>query len=95
MKHIITNVICLFFFHLGLQAQPEVQAWGNLRGIRVEGQLMRFESSIRVVGADWTQERATARERNWTQYRRTGDLQTINTRIDSLFFLEQVSMGKK
>lgn len=95
MKHLITSILCLFFFNIGLQAQPEVQAWGNLRGIRIEGQLMRFESSIRVVGADWTQERATARERNWTRYSRTGDVQTIKTRIDSLFFLEQVRAPKK
>lgn len=95
MKHLITSILCLFFFTIGLQAQPEVQAWGNLRGIRIEGQLMRFESSIRVVGADWTEERGTARERNWTRYSRTGDVQTIKTRIDSLFFLEQVRAPKK
>ncbi len=32
-----------------LIAQPEVMAWGNLTGIRVEGQLMEFESNLRVV----------------------------------------------
>lgn len=95
MKHIITSTLSLFLFSLCLQAQPEVQAWGNLRGIRIDGQLMRFESSIRVIGADWTQERRTARERNWTRYSRTGDAQTIKTRIDSLFFLEQVSSPKE
>ena len=72
-------------------AQPEVQAWGNLRGIRINGQLIRLETSLRVVGKDWTTERATARERNWTRYFRTGNVQTVITRMDSLFFTEKVS----
>lgn len=72
-------------------AQPEVQAWGNLRGIRTDGQLFRFETSLRLVEEGWAEERATARERNWTRYERTGDVQTVHTRMDSLFFVEKVT----
>lgn len=34
---------------LKVSAQPEVMAWGNITGIRVEGQLMELESSLRIV----------------------------------------------
>lgn len=38
-------------------------AWGNLTGIRVDGQLMQFESSLSVVEKGWMNYNATARER--------------------------------
>jgi hypothetical protein len=38
-------------------------AWGNLTGIRVEGQLMEFESSLRVVEKGWQHYNATGKER--------------------------------
>jgi len=50
-----------------LNAQTEVMAWSNITGIRVEGQLMEFESSLRVVDKDWQHINATARERQITQ----------------------------
>lgn len=92
----LVAILTLVLILLSIQdsiAQPEVQAWGNLRGIRVGGQLIRFETSLRVVGNDWGTERATAKERNWTRYRRTGNVQTVITRMDSLFFTEKVSEG--
>ncbi|MCB0838680.1 MAG: hypothetical protein KDD99_18540, partial [Bacteroidetes bacterium] len=81
---------CIFSISL-VSAQPEIQAWSNFRGIRVEGQLMQFESSLSVIGEDWTKERATAKERNWTRYRREGEVQIVQTRMDSLFFTQKVS----
>ncbi|MFM9950943.1 MAG: hypothetical protein ACKV1O_23615 [Saprospiraceae bacterium] len=56
--------------HPTLSAQTEVQAWGNITGMRSNGRLMRFESSLRLVKDDWRKEQATGRERNWTTYRR-------------------------
>ena len=29
--------------------QPELQAWGNMSGIRVDGHLMKFETSILIA----------------------------------------------
>lgn len=67
-------------------AQPEVTAWGNLEGIRVEGQLLEFETSFRVVGADWTRVAATGKERQSPRFSRENNIPTVETRIDSLFF---------
>ena len=76
-----------------LSAQTELQAWGNITGMRSNGRLLRFESSLRLVKEDWRKEQATGRERNWTTYRREGAAQIVRTRMDSLFFTETVQDG--
>lgn len=35
-------------------AQPVCHPWGNLAGIRVEGELMDFTASLRAVDSDWS-----------------------------------------
>jgi len=90
----LSSVFALFFAllltHNAVLAQTEVQAWGNITGIRVEGQIFRLESSLRLVENDWRKERITARERNWTTYRRENGAQIVRTCMDSLFFTETV-----
>ena len=60
---LIPSVIC---------AQPEVMAWGNSTGIRVEGKLMEFESSLRVVENGWQNYSATGKEKQQPKYDRDG-----------------------
>ncbi len=71
---------------------PEVMAWGNLNGIRVEGELMEFKTSLRVVHADWSKFNETAKERQSQRHRytRTGNTQTASARLDSLFFIQVI-----
>ncbi len=73
-----------------LAAQTEVMAWGNITGIRVEGQLMEFESSLRVVDKEWQNINATARERQRPKYDREGNRQTVNTKIGAISFTQIV-----
>jgi hypothetical protein len=40
--------------HAGVEAQPEFMPWGNLLGIRVAGELVPFETSVRAVRLDWS-----------------------------------------
>ncbi len=82
--------VALFVTDRQATAQPEVQAWGNVKGIRVDGQLMEFETSLRVVGPDWSDLNATGKERQRPTYARRMDEQVVSTRIDSLFFEEIV-----
>ncbi|SMO51079.1 hypothetical protein [Gracilimonas mengyeensis] len=80
-----------------IQAQAEVMAWGNLNGIRVEGQLMEFKATLCTPTPDWSEVRHTAKERHYTDYEREGERQIITPRLDSLFFTETVrdlSKGK-
>ncbi|NMC37824.1 MAG: hypothetical protein GYA41_05830 [Bacteroidales bacterium] len=82
------TVVSVFCYRLG--AQSEVMAWGNLTGIRVDGQLMEFESSLRVVEKGWNSLTATGKERQRPKYDREGDKQTVNTEIRGIKFTEIV-----
>ncbi len=72
-------------------AQAEFTTWGNLTGIRVDGQLMTFEGSLCVVNADWSRIRQTARERQEIRFSREGEKQIFTYRMDSLFFTETIT----
>ncbi len=66
-------------------AQVEMEGWGNVNGIRVEGQLMEFETSIKLIYSDSTASKSTAKERQRPIYHRKGLVQSVTTRIDSLY----------
>ncbi|MDR2118659.1 MAG: hypothetical protein LBP25_03900 [Tannerellaceae bacterium] len=73
-----------------LSAQTEVMAWGNMTGIRVDGQLMEFESSFRVVESGWTAMDFTGRERQPTRFGREGQVQTVQSSVKRIYFEQQV-----
>ncbi|HYW97346.1 MAG TPA: hypothetical protein VE870_17265, partial [Bacteroidales bacterium] len=72
-------------------AQTQVMAWGNITGIRIEGQLMDFETSLQVAGRNWQSVNATGKERQSPTYHRTGDEQTVTTKLGSIAFKEVVT----
>jgi len=72
-------------------AQTEVMAWSNMTGIRVDGELMEFESSLRVVDKDWTIIQSTGKEKqNRPQYTRDGQSQIVKTSIEKITFEQRV-----
>src|SRR5260370_25155393 len=76
--------------------QAEVERWGNITGIRKQGQLFEFESSLKVKYTNG-HIASTAKERQQPHYKRNGEEQIITSNIDSLFFKETVkdlSAGK-
>lgn len=75
-------------------AQAEVAPWGNITGIRIDGQLMKFKSSLRLVENNWSTIKATAMERQRPKYMRDGNRQIITTKIDSVNFTEIVEDTK-
>jgi len=80
----------IFMFGLNLQAQTEVMAWGNLTGIRVEGELMEFESSFRVVDSGWKSIDYTGRERQTTMYTREGNAHVVKSSVRGVNFEQRV-----
>ncbi len=72
-------------------SQTEMEPWGNITGIRVEGQLMEFETSLQVVSNDWSKTEATALERQHPKYNRNGNKQIVATKIDSFYFTQVVN----
>jgi hypothetical protein len=83
---ILFAIILSTLFTLPAQSQPELMAWGNLTGIRVQGQLMEFESSLRVVDKGWLDFNATGREKQDSKYDREGQKQTVTTSIGGIVF---------
>ena len=77
-------------FPFVLFAQPEVMAWGNITGIRVEGQLMEFETSLRIVEKGWLHYSATGKERQQPKYDREGLQQIVTTGMNGFRFSEVV-----
>ena len=75
--------------------QTEVEPWGNIVGIRVGGQPMGFESSLRVAGKDLDRIKSTGREKQRPKYKRLGDRQIVTTAIDSFHFTEVVEEAGK
>jgi hypothetical protein len=93
-KILLLVLLFLGMFDVEAFAQTEVEPWGNITGIRVQGQLFEFETSLRVVGKDWTKLHATAKEEQNPKYHREGKTQLVSTRIDSLYFNERVADGE-
>lgn len=84
-------LICLLLKVGRLSAQTEVMAWGNITGIRVDGQLMEFESSLMVIGKNGSVLNTTGRERQHPKYHRDGQTQTVTTELGGIRFLEAVT----
>jgi hypothetical protein len=62
-------------------AQPEVMAWGNISGIRVDGHLMEVNSSLCVPRPDWSGVTRTGQERQTSSYTRDGKLETVKLQM--------------
>ena len=90
---IVALIAFAAFFPAPVAAQTEVMAWGNMTGVRVDGQLIEFESSFRVVEAGWAQMDFTGRERQQTRFSRTGQAQKVNSSVQRVRF-EQVVEDK-
>lgn len=76
-------------------SQVEIEPWGNLKGIRVQGQLLQFESNLSVVQKNWAGIKATGKEKQRPRYIRKGNQQIVTTNIDSLYFTETVEDAGK
>jgi hypothetical protein len=87
-------IFCLSFCTAACAiAQPELEPWGNMTGIRIDGQLIDFESSLRVCLNDRIL--VTAKERQHPRYARNGNAQIVSTNLDSLYFVETVEDAGK
>ncbi len=78
-----------------LSAQSDVAAWGNIRGIRVEGELMKFETSLLVVKKDWTDLIQTAKEKQEPNFKREDSKVTVTSVLENLAFTEIIKDSGK
>jgi hypothetical protein len=86
-------VLVFLLFGVGIAnsfAQAELTAWGNLNGIRIDGQLMKFTSSVCLIGPTMTDVTATGKEKQRPVYTRNGDKQIVTTELSQFSFTETV-----
>ena len=88
----------LSLFLLGVEnsfAQAELTAWGNLNGVRIDGQLMKFTSSICLIGPSMTDVTATGKEKQRPIYTRNGNKQVVTTELSQCSFTETVQDNER
>src|ERR1035437_9470946 len=86
-------VIVFLFSGAGINnsfAQAELTAWGNLRGIRVEGQLMKFTTSMCLIGPSMADVTGSAKEKQQPIYTRNDNKQFVTTELSKFAFTEMV-----
>ena len=87
-------VLSVLMYFPNLTAQTEVMAWGNMTGIRVEGELMEFETSFRIAEQNWSAIEFTGRERHATQYSRENGVHKVKSAVLRVNF-EQLVTDKR
>ncbi len=93
-KYRIAALFLLFislFFVKVVHAQSELAPWGNIMGIRQQGQLFDFQTSLNVVAKGGSNTSSTAKEAQRPHYVRDGNKQIVTTNIDSLYFKETIT----
>jgi len=83
--------VILLVTSIQLFAQVQLEPWGNIAGIRIDGQLMQFETNLSSVQKEGKDISVTAKERQRPHYNRNGYTQTVSTNLDSLYFKESVT----
>ncbi len=86
MKKITTWIVALFsvlVVNQRLNAQAEVSGWGNLRGIRVGGQLVEFTTAVGIYNPDFSQATLSQREGpvRTSRYVRDGNTVTVGENL--------------
>jgi hypothetical protein len=102
MKHMKPKLIMMFLAGsllacLQSYAQTEVMAWGNLTGIRIDGELIEFETSFRIVEKDRAYTFVSGRERAQTTFRREGGKAVVQSNAMWIKYgetVEDVARGK-
>lgn len=83
LPHFIAFVLCAgaFLDAVVCSAQAEFTPWGNLVGIRNEGQLTKFQTSVVVIQDGWKTFHITAKEVQRPKYHREGTSQHVVTKL--------------
>ncbi len=89
-------LICLnSLFTSRIYAQSDVAAWGNIRGIRIDGDLMKFETGLTIVKNNWMDLIQTAKEKQEPDFRREDSKSIITSKLNNLTFAETIKDSGK
>ena len=90
MKFFFSYLIIGIIHTTILQGQPEVYPWGNVSGIRLDGELIEVNSTLGYVGTDWSFVRRTAKERARYSYTRSDATQNTTVSIGDFIYDQSV-----
>ena len=76
-----------------VDAQAIVAAWGNVEGIRLDGQVFPFETSLCTTNDSGRVTGRTAKERQQPRLSREGNRRTITTRLGAFSIVETIEDG--
>ncbi|SFZ91901.1 hypothetical protein SAMN05428642_102419 [Flaviramulus basaltis] len=92
IKQLLITFIALY--SVNNFAQTEFTTWGNLTGIRIDNQLMEFNSSLVVIDT-LNEERATVKEGQKILFKRVDDAKIFSYEIDSLSWNQTIKTPEK
>src|SRR5271157_2531675 len=75
------SIIVIAAFAAAAFAQPEVMAWGNLTGLRVDGHLLELSTSMCVAQPEMAGVSCTGREKQQNSYSRNGKTETVTVQM--------------
>jgi hypothetical protein len=75
------SIILFAAFAAAAFAQPEVMAWGNLTGLRVDGHLLELATSMCVAQPELAGVSCTGREKQQNSYSRNGKIETVTIQM--------------
>jgi hypothetical protein len=81
MNRIRSSIILISLFAAVGFAQPEVMAWGNVTGLRVDGHLLEVNSAICVAQPELAGVFCTGREKQTNSYLRNGNIETVTVQM--------------
>jgi hypothetical protein len=81
MIRTIGSIILFAAFAAAAFAQPEVMAWGNLTGLRVDGHLLELSTSMCVAQPEMAGVSCTGREKQQNSYSRNGKTETVTIQM--------------
>lgn len=73
------------------RVHTEVMAWSNITGVRMDGELVDFESTLRVGKPDGYMEMTGRERQNNVQYRREGASQIVDIPLHGAHFTQKVT----
>lgn len=71
-------------------AEITLTPWGNVAGMRVDGQPIEFEAGLRIVRSDWRGFSAAVKYLQRPRYSRAGAQRIVESEIEGLAFREMV-----
>lgn len=92
------NLFTILFILIGapsILAQAEFTTWGNMTGIRVDNQLMEFNSSLVLMKSNWDNAWITRKEGQDIDFKRNQGIKTFSYQMDSINWKQTINDVEK